>query len=123
MKKITNAQQIIDIIEPIPAEKFITDAWGNHEGESCLMGHIHRKLNKTGKILGIISINNPKDYHGDNNGYGARSLTRKFLKERHGLTDVTGIDVNDSPTINGYTEPVIKDRVMHMLKDMVEAGY
>ena len=114
MDKITNFTQIKEIIEPIPADKFIISVYGNNEGQSCFLGHIHRKLS-----------GNSNNYTGDWNGYGARDLTKKFLQEKHGITDedIDGATVNNEPTINGYTEPEIKDRVMHMIEDAIAAGY
>jgi len=114
MAKITNFTQIKEIIEPIPAEKFITRHYGDRAGRSCFLGHIHRKLNP---------YNDPTKFVGDFHGYGARELTAKFLKEKHGIQGVDGASVNNSPEINGYNEPVIKDRLMHMINDAIVAGY
>jgi hypothetical protein len=122
MKKITNFTQIKEIIEPIPADMFITGTFGYNDGKSCFLGHIHRKLNKTDKILGIIPINDPTDYKGDRIGYGASRLTEKFLKEKHNII-ASAISVNDTRSVNGYNEPVIKDRLMHMINDAIAAGY
>lgn len=124
--RITTAQQIIDIIKPIPADKFQANkfGWGSIEncetddennpvdnGMSCFLGHIHRHFN-------------PNDIYaiGDFCGYGARELTRNFLYKVHKL-DKDGSDVNNEATVNGYTESEIKERVMHLLTDMVAAGY
>lgn len=110
--KITKAQQIKDILEPIPADMFITGEYGNKEGKSCALGFIHRKLSPKGE----------EDYRGDKDGYGARDLTSKFLKEVHELNSNIA-SVNNSSSINGYTEPITKDRVMHLVNDMIKAGY
>jgi hypothetical protein len=56
------------------------------------------------------------EYYGDRMGYGVRKLTEKFLREKHKVY-ANGADVNNSSDINGYNEPVIKDRVMHMIED------
>lgn len=64
---ITSAQQIKDIIEPIPAEKFITGRYGDNQGNCCFLGHIHVALKG--------------NYTGDCNGFGARELTSKFLEK------------------------------------------
>ena len=124
MKKITNFTQIKEIIEPIPANKFISTYYGTSNGNSCFLGHIHRKLNKDKNLLfGLIKTNNPNSYMGDGDGYGARQLTAKFLKEKHGISDKDGADVNNEPKVNGYTERLIKDRLMHMINDAIAAGY
>lgn len=111
--RIENAQQILDIIEPIPAKKFIIGSFGNDSGCSCFGGHIHRALSPKGA----------HDYLGDFNAYGAFDLTERFIKEKHGINHINGAHVNNSQMVNGYNEPEIKDRVVHLLKDMIEAGY
>lgn len=109
MKKITKAQQIKDILAPIPAENFIVDTYELH-GKYCALGHIHMALSG--------------DEYGDRMGFGARKLTEKFLKEKHNTEMEECIAaVNNRPDVNGYTEPVIKDRVMHLVEDMIAAGY
>jgi hypothetical protein len=109
--KITNAQQILDIIRPIPAEKFCRNKYIDEDGRSCFLGHIHLTL-----------APDEGNWKGDEYGYGARQLTRRFMLEKHGM-NVDGTDVNNDPDYNGYTEPEVKDRVVHMLEDMVAAGY
>jgi hypothetical protein len=113
MTLIQNFTQIKEIIEPIPADQFITRYFGNISGQSCFLGHIHRKMNP---------VNDPTDFFGDGDGYGARRLTAKFLREHHKI-NVNGAAVNNSPGINGYNEPEIKDRLMHMINDGIAAGY
>lgn len=110
---IISAQQIIDIIEPIPSEQFIPYTYGDDIGRCCFIGHINKH----------ISGDPFKDWE----GFGARKLTAKFLAE-HNLLDewgesVDGANVNNEQTINGYNEPEIKDRVLHLLYDMRAAGY
>lgn len=107
---IQNAQQIKDIIEPIPTEKFIQGYYGDNQGNSCFLGHIHRALSTDG------------NYWGDGDGFGARELTKKFIEEKHGL-NADGAEVNNYPIVNGYTEHMIKDRIMHLINDMISAGY
>lgn len=109
IKEIKTAQEMKDILEPIPADQWC--AWHFHLGtQCCFLGHINKAIK-----------DNPS---GDFNGFGARQLTAKYLKEKHGITDgSSGASVNNEPTINGYTEPVIKDRVMHLIDDMIKDGY
>jgi hypothetical protein len=91
--KITSFKQIKEIIAPIPADQFCTKEYQNKQGQCCFLGHIN-------KI----------------NGFGARELTKKFIKEVYDI-NFDGADVNDSPEVNGYTELEIKDRLMHMIED------
>lgn len=114
MKKIENAQQILDIISPIPAEDFCVNLYED-DGKRCFLGHIHNALAEPDDTDWVRDC-------GDYNGYGARQLTQRFLKEVHGL-DANGADVNNEIDVNGYNQPEIKDRVMAMLNDMVAKGY
>lgn len=116
--RITSFKQIKEIIEPIPAELFQTDKFGHtirggdnsgpvDNGKSCFLGHIHRHFDPE-----------DKQASGDWDGFGARQLTRQFLSA-HGLS-FDGADVNNAPLVNGYTEPEIKDRLMHMIEDGIK---
>ena len=127
MNKITNFTQIKEIIEPIPAYKFIVDDYGDNYGSCCFLGHIHKALSTQKptkkRILGGLLTVNIKDYIGDRNGFGARQLTAKFLKEKHGLRNSDGAQVNNTRSVNGYNQLLIKDRLMHMINDAIKAGY
>lgn len=119
MEKITRiekAQQIKDIIEPIPAEDFTIGRFEDEDtGKCCVLGHIHKH----------ISGNS----WGDSDGFGARYLSERFTKAKYpDITEDYGEDIsiahiNNAARFNGYTEPVIKDRVMHFVNDMIAAGY
>jgi hypothetical protein len=108
MNLITKAQQIKDILEPIPAKKFIKNKYGDGK-RCCSLGFIHLHYN-------------PLDPKGDFNGFGARQLTNKFLNEKYEIS-IDIADINNDSSINGYNESRIKDRVMHLINDMIEAGY
>ena len=108
MEKITTFKQIKAIIEPIAADKFCKDTYQNADGQCCFLGHIHNHINDS-------TFNNAGDY----NGYGARQLSQKFLIEKHDIFS-DGAEVNNGPYVNGYTEPEIKDRLMHMIEDGIK---
>jgi len=110
---ITKAKEILDIIKPIPAKKFLVDRYGDLKGNSCFLGHIHRVLNPEG---------DENNYIGDQNGYGARTLTEKFLVEKHNIRWADGAFVNNGP-VNGYKQPTPKKRIVALLKDMIKEGY
>lgn len=112
--QITKAQQLKDIIEPIPAEAFCSGDYDNNRGQCCFIGHVNKAL------VGVADPYSQGEANTD--GFGARQLTAKFLREVHGCYD-DGAEVNNNPTVNGYTEPIIKDRLMHMINDMIEKGY
>ena len=105
MKEITTFKQIKEIIEPIPADKFCKDKYENNKGQSCFLGHIQKH------ISGNAS--------GNNSGVGVRELTRVFIEEVHNVR-ADGTNVNNVNTVNGYNEPEIKDRLMHMIEDGIK---
>jgi len=111
MEKITKIEtfkQIKEIIEPIPADQFCAGTFENWKGQCCFFGHIQKY------ISGDACLNRE--------GFGARQLTRTFLLEVHNIYHswVDGSIVNNSNTVNGYTEPIIKDRLMHMIEDGIK---
>ncbi len=114
------AQDVLNLLLPIPAEDFITERFTDEISKCCAIGHIER-----------LTSENPSDYRHPNctdrkygrQGSAFRAITEKFILQQHGLPSVTLSEVNNRPGVNGYTEPVIKDRVIHLLKDMIAAGY
>ena len=105
---ITTFQQIKEIIEPIPADQFCTKKFENEKGQCCFLGHIHKHIDGNA-------------YYGDGDGHGARELTRLFFVDlKISVYRLDGTDVNNRNNINGYTEPIIKDRLMHMIEDGIK---
>ena len=102
---ITTFQQIKEIIEPIPADQFCTGDYQNDEGQCCFFGHIQKH------VFG--------DALTDGNGDGARYLTQRFFLDTHNILK-DGAEVNNRNDINGYTELIIKDRLMHMIADGIK---
>ena len=110
-----NAQKALDLINPIPAEEFIEYAFTNGENACCFIGHLQRLTSK-----------DPTDYSikncVDNTDNPIRALSKFFIKEAYKI-DATIVEVNNYTDVNGYNEPVIKDRLVHCLTDMILAGY
>jgi len=103
--RITTFKQIKQIIEPIPANKFCINEYKNYKGQCCFLGHINM----------YIADHSAADH----DVFGARLLTEQFLLEEHGVY-ATGADVNNGTYVKGYTEPIIKDRLMHMIEDGIK---
>jgi len=106
METITTFKRIKEIIEPIPADQFCAGVFQNRDGQCCFIGHIQKHISG--------------DAGGDNVGFGAVILTKKFLCEKHGLLNASVFNVNDKVDVNTYTEPIIKDRLMHMIEDGIQ---
>lgn len=107
----TIAQRAKRLLSPIPAEEFTTERGFTDEmSKCCAIGHLNRLEN------------NPIDYSIRNCSlYGDDSLSAEIEK----LSSELGFhiwSVNDK-LIGPYQEKTAKDRVMHLLEDMIAAGY
>lgn len=95
-------QDALNILEPIPQDKWVTGVFSDGNGNHCALGHYMSKRSW-------------------------EQMEYLRLASEHALTvlhpgipafiDIATINNNDD--VNGYTEPVIKDRVIHFLKDAV----
>jgi hypothetical protein len=120
-KDETICQFALRILKPIPKNQWIINEFTNKINKCCAIGHFKR-----------LTSSNPKDYSDSNcydwgDSYTAdtaklRKATQKFIKESVNLNFRDISSVNNSH-LNGYKEPEIKDRVIHLLKDAVNAGF
>lgn len=116
----TEGEKIYRLLNSIPKDKWITGVYTNGIDKCCFVGHYTR-----------LTSNNPKDFRMANcetdnpQVVTMRRLVRKFLYDKQfSLYPYRGpTDVNDTLLVNGYTEDNPKDRVMHLLQDMIKAGY
>lgn len=121
MRKKLNATQIKELLLPIPADDFITEKFSNETGKCCFLGHLQRLTSDDPSDYSFYNCNDKLAYNkGDETG--ARDLTKDFLTKIHGIY-CDGSSVNNQTDVNGYNEPIIKDRLMHMVNDMIKAGY
>lgn len=114
-----NATKALELLEPIPGDEFITGNFTNGIDKCCSEGHLVRLLS-----------NNPNDYSEPNcmptsasNGllWFIHQVT-EFYAKQYPEVSVCMTFINDFEH-SGYTEPKIKDRVIHLLKDMKKSGY
>ena len=113
----TVAQVALELLSSVPADDFILDRFTNESNKCCAIGHYQR-----------LTSGDPKDYSFENcvdrnRGGGFRKMTAKFISNVHHIEKTDVSNVNDENSVNGYNEPIIKDRVIHLLNDMVKAGY
>ena len=113
MKQITKAQEILDIILPIPKEKSIVGKLSNGlkgvKEKCCVLGHVNKAV--CGYALSFTCA------------FDTHNLTARYFLEKHGINNLNAASVNNSPNILHYNEPEIKDRVVHFFTDMVRDGY
>lgn len=116
-----SAKEALEIIEPIPEDKFITHQYYDQYDETkcCLLGHLNRAA-----------------YANDENFSEPefRAKAKRFLlnvKKIREIPDGKGnfrpvsiLAVNDTNLVNGWTQNSIKERDVAFLKEMAawEAG-
>lgn len=128
--KETVAQEAKRLLSEVPAENFIKQNFTDGVEKCCAVGHYKRL--KSGNV-NDYSYENCNDFTENRLitipdgtryiGCELRENSLKFLNEKYSLIDLTISNVNNVDSINGYNQPEIKDRVMALLDDMVEAGY
>lgn len=122
-KTETVAQKALRLLSEIPHEQFIYNVFSNNKDKCCAIGHFTRL---TSDNPDNFSMENCSDkgfvnYYRDNN---LRKASKDYLKDKHECDSSQDLaEVNNTLNVNGYREVLIKDRVIHLLKDMVEAGY
>lgn len=126
-----DATEAKQLLEPIPGENFVRGDFAKGNGQCCAIGHIvrlklkpEREDNKT--CSDSTNLNPLSEEHEDTIKEiheFCRDRVSDFLLAKYGLTHVNLAGVNNSPTVNDYTQSSIKARVMDLLNDMVEAGY
>lgn len=114
------AQQALDLLSSIPADNFIEKTYANPVTKCCCTtGHLTRIRSKF-----------PDNYSPQSCSYVLMNdtevdilvdTTREFLGNYEGIKGSI-ISINDC-CIGKYQEDNPKDRVIHLLTDMVAAGY
>ena len=117
MSKETIAEEVLRLLSPIPEDEFIVLRLTDGESKCCVIGHYERLMSR-----------NPSDYSIVNCGMKNCVQNRliqassEFLFEKFGTYTNNIVTVNNAET-KYYPQPIIKDRVIAVLKDMIKAGY
>ncbi len=118
METETLAQKAFRLLSEVPQNDFIIGEFGDGIGKCCAIGHFQR-----------LTSSNPTDYSNNNccdndrlKNDDLRTASNNFLRQKYGLKYSCIANVNNANKTNGYTEEIIKDRVIHLLKDMVAEG-
>ena len=113
------AQRTYELLEPLPANEWITEDFTDREHKCCAIGHISRlkSADPSNYKKGNCVLRTGADSLADN----LWDTTKKYIKSQDSLY-VDIVDINDGKS-NMYTEPDPKARVMHLLTDMINAGY
>ena len=105
-------QDALNILEPIPADKWLTYNYYNSKKPGC------------GCALGLYAMSKNIELDSSIINWRTMDLRSASAKayailhpESFYVADIANI--NNRPQYNGYTELEIKDRVIHFLKDAV----
>lgn len=107
LKKTVSVKEIFDLLSSKPPESWCTGSYEN-SGKYCALGHIN-------------------NYYSDSSNHSSlerpiRMKISEFIKSKYALNHTDIINVNDTTGVNNYTEEHPKDRVLHLLNDMIDAG-
>ena len=114
----TVAAHALRILAPIPESKWIVDKFTDEKERCCALGHYMRLKSEN---VNDYSLWNCKDH--DN--CDLRLLSKDFLSSK-GYENIDISYINNCEYIEVYIEyddPTPKQRVLHLLNDMVKAGY
>ena len=112
MRDNMTPEEALKLIEPIPAENFITFKYTDGESKCCVMGHLNR-----------LTSENPNDFSFENCAVpfsSFKTLRDSMKKLGNSPTFLAEVNNRDWP-IKKYPQPIIKDRVIACLKDMIAA--
>jgi len=100
------ASKAKELLLPIPKEEFILYYY-ERGGKHCSLGHLNKLIGGDAYLLAPTSAFIGSVYD--------------FIKRKYG--EVAGLTtVNDTIHVNNYTEDNPKDRVIHLLNDMIAEG-
>lgn len=110
--KETIAQKALRLLEPIPEDRFMKGEFTDNMNSCCSVGHFNR-----------LTSRNPEDYSNNNcfmstDGMSLYKASATYLN----ILIAPIVQVNDG-YISKYSEDTPKARVIHLLQDMIEAGY
>jgi hypothetical protein len=117
----TIAQKAYRLLSPIPAEQWHMNTYTDEINACCAKGHLNR-----------LSALDPSDYSRNNciRGWGNnRNLSgaiKEFFKKQYNVEESFDllVAVNDGDSgITVYTEETPKERVLHLLTDMIAEGF
>lgn len=115
----TPCAHALRILKPIPKKNWIVKNFTDNIGKCCAIGHYTR-----------LTSSNRKDFsHGNCSDWCRKPLVDKLRKNTETFLNNYGFhyrdiaSVNNSPDINGFNEPEIKDRVIHLLTEAVKEGF
>lgn len=117
-----DAKKAYKLLSRVPAEDFIIGQFTDQKGKCCAVGHLVR-----------LTTGDPDDYSLQSRQWEVfestsseigrfRAKVMAYLNDVH-KTYASLAAVNNGYNINGYNEDGIKDRVMHLLSDMIKNGY
>lgn len=126
-KQETIAQEAYRLLKDVDTNIWIEMFMSNGCGVGCALGQYNRLKSKD--ITDFSEQNMAERYMVSPPSINLREISTEFLHKKYNLTRVkVGELIIDIATINNghfedYQESTPKERVLHLLTDMIEAGY
>ncbi len=120
-KEPTIAKRALAILST--KEEFLIDKYGSLNGPCCAIGYIIAdQCPDTATMIGTINRNSEENCPA---AIELRSKSREFLTVKYGegYADIAEINNNSPYILERYRLPTVKERVLLLLNDMIEAGY
>ena len=112
-----NAIKALEMLSPIPEDEFIRYRFSDFISKCCVVGHLNRLTSKDSQDYEdhpMVTRENVRNF---------RENTRKYLFQYKNMSDGEDIaDINNSET-DAYDQETQKDRIITLLKDMIEDGW
>lgn len=109
-----------ELLMPIPNEDFVMMKFTDGKNKCCVSGHLRRLNSNDPNDFSIANCNDEDD------ATGIQNLAREYVRNNHksygGIVGVNNGGINSQGKML-YAETEIKDRVLHLLDDMIKAGY
>lgn len=113
----TFAQEALRLLSAVPEEQWVIGQWTDHHTKRCCASGHYARLKVSPDYFDFLILHG--DYENEH-GHHVKLLKEASFKFLKGVDNI--LTVNDMLT-HGYKQPTSKQRVIAMLKDMVQAGY
>ena len=113
----TTAQEVYDMLSPIPREQWIVGDYTDEISKCCAVGHVSRLTSNNPssyslavccEVTGLSRMIRAKSYH--------------FLRDKNNGHCISIAAVNNAPS-KLYPQKTCKGRVLALLRDMIKAGF
>lgn len=116
----TAAQKAFRLLSEVPKEDFIMGKFTDKKGKCCALGHLVRLQSTSPNNYNTMLFDSE-----DTEPLNIRDKSNDFIRKHTTILSrhISIASINNSKTYGEYKEKAVKDRVLHLLKDMIAKGY